>query len=145
MPLILLFGATGLVGCMYGSCLYLMLVPELPVTVYLRNSGLDSYLTHTAGVNRVVHGTYDEAEKISSLAKEHDIVINVGSSWDTKLSEAIVSGLKQRTGGAKRTLIHMSGTGNFVDKRWTDGAHHQDAKIWNASLTPRKLQEVSSN
>jgi hypothetical protein len=108
--------------------------PEFPITVYLRNSGLDSYLTQTAGVKRVVHGTYDEFEKISALAKEHDVVINVGSSWDTNLSEAIVSGLKQRPDGKKTTLLHMSGTGNFVDKSWIDGAHHENAKIWNASL-----------
>jgi len=130
MPSILLFGVTGLVG----SHLILELkdaYPEFPITVYLRNAGIDTYLKQTAGVQRVVHGTYDEFDKIASLSKEHDIVINVGSSWDTKLSEAIVAGLEQRPDEKKTTLIHMSGAGNFVDKTWSDGAHHEGAKIWN--------------
>jgi hypothetical protein len=110
--------------------------PDFPVTVYLRNSNIDDYLSSTAGVSRIVHGTYDEASKISSLAKEHDIVINVGSSWDVGLSEAIVAGLNEREDGKKTTLIHMSGTGNFVETRWKDGAHHDDAKIWRVSSVP---------
>jgi hypothetical protein len=103
--------------------------------VYLRNTKLDTYLTQTAGVHRIVHGTYDELDKVASLAKEHDIVINVGSSWDTKLSEAIVAGLNQRPDDKKTTLIHMSGAGNFVDATWTDGAFHEEAKIWNVSAS----------
>jgi hypothetical protein len=99
----------------------------------LRNKDIDDYLTKTAGVQRIVHGGYSEHEKISSLAKEHDIVINVGSSWDVGLSEAIVAGLKQRPESSKTTLIHMSGTGNFVDKRWTDGSHHVESKVWSVS------------
>ncbi len=79
-------------------------------------------------MKRVVHGTFDEREKVVALAKEHDIVINVASSWDVPLSEAIVEGLRQQPEGKKTTLIHMSGTGNFVDKRWTDGARHEEAK-----------------
>lgn len=113
----------------------------MPVTVFLRNKNLDVYLYETAKVNKVVHGTFDEKDKIVALAKTHDIVINVGSSWDVPLSEAIVEGLKQQPGGKKRTLIHMSGAGNFVDKRWTDGAFHADAKIWNVGATVA-LQDV---
>jgi nucleoside-diphosphate-sugar epimerase len=41
-----------------------------------------------------------------------------------------VEGLNQRPADKKTTLIHMSGTGNFVDKRWTDGAHHEETKVW---------------
>ncbi|KAK4941151.1 hypothetical protein LTR10_018824 [Elasticomyces elasticus] len=129
MPSILLLGVSGLVG----SHLILALrdhCPGLPVTVFLRNKNLDVYLYETAKVDKVVHGTFDEKDKIVALAKTHDIVINVGSSWDVPLSEAIVEGLKQQPDGKKRTLIHMSGTGNFVDKRWTDGAFHADTKVW---------------
>ncbi|KIX95724.1 uncharacterized protein Z520_08431 [Fonsecaea multimorphosa CBS 102226] len=128
MPSILLFGVTGLVG----SHLVLTLkneYPSLPVTVFLRNTVLDTYLYEIAGVKRIVHGTFDERDKIVALAKEHDIVINVGSSWDVPLSEAIVEGLNQQP-EEKKTLIHMSGAGNFVDKRWTDGAFHANAKVW---------------
>jgi hypothetical protein len=116
--------------------------PEIPITVFLRNKSLDKYLTETAGVKRIVHGTFDEKDKIVALAKEHDIVINVGSSWDVPLSEAIVEGLNQQPEGKKRTLIHMSGTGNFVDKRWKDGAFHPEAKLWNVS-TPGSAASVT--
>ncbi|OAP56050.1 hypothetical protein AYL99_09229 [Fonsecaea erecta] len=132
MPSILLFGVTGLVG----SHLILALkneYPNLPVTVFLRNKTLDTYLYETAGVKRIVHGTFDEKDKIVALAKEHDIVINVGSSWDVPLSEAIVEGLSQQPEEKKKTLIHMSGAGNFVDKRWIDGAFHAEAKVWDDS------------
>lgn len=101
------------------------------MTVYLRNTSIDSYLTQTAGVKRIVHGTFDEHEKISALAQEHDVVINVGSSWDVGLSKAIVKGLKQRPEGRKTTLIHMSGTGNFVDESTANGSHNENAKVWN--------------
>ncbi|KPI38087.1 uncharacterized protein AB675_1069 [Cyphellophora attinorum] len=129
MPSILLIGVTGLIG----SHLVLALKekhPELPVTVLVRNKTIDTYLSETAAVKRIVHGSFDEKDKIVALAKEHDIVINVGSSWDVPLSESIVEGLKQQPEGKKRTLIHMSGTGNFVDKRWVDGATHAEAKVW---------------
>lgn len=88
-------------------------------------------------MKRIVHGTFDDKEKIVALAKEHDIVINVASSWDVPLSEAIVEGLQQQSDEKKTTLIHMSGAGNFVDKRWKDGAFHADAKIWNVSFEER--------
>lgn len=104
--------------------------PDFPVTVFLRNKAIDKYLYETAGVKRVVHGTFDEKDKIVALAKEHDIVINLGSSWDVPLSESIVEGLNQQPEGKKKTLIHMSGTGNFVDKTWIDGSHHPGAKVW---------------
>jgi len=122
MPSILLIGVTGLVG----SHLVLALrdnYPNFPVTVYLRNTTINEYLTSTAKVSRIVHGSFSE----------HDIVINVGSSWDLGLTEAIVEGLKKRPAESKTILIHMSETGNFVEKRWNDGTHHVEAKIWSVS------------
>lgn len=118
--------------------------PQLPVTVYLRNKEIDEYLTKTAGVKKVVHGTYDEHDTISTLAAEHNIVINVGSSWDEGLSEAIVAGLKQQPAGTTK-LIHMSGTGNFVDQRWTDGSHHAESKTWSVSSIPYPFQFIVTN
>lgn len=105
--------------------------------MFLRNKSLDTYLYDTARVSRVVHGTFDEKDKIIALAKEHDIVINLGSSWDVPLSEAIVEGLNQQPEGKKKSLIHMSGAGNFVDKRWTDGSFHEETKIWSVSVKRR--------
>lgn len=132
MPSILLFGVTGLVG----SHLILALrdrYPKLPVTVYVRNTSIDNYLTTTAGVARVVHGDFSEHAKIKALAEEHDIVINVGSSGDPGLTEAIIEGLKKRPAESKPALIHLSGTGNFMEMRWNDGSYHSESKVWSVS------------
>lgn len=132
MPSILLFGATGLIG----SNLLPFLKSSQPkhqITLYVRNTTLDKYFT-TTGADRIVHGTYDESSKISSLAAEHDVVINVGSSWDIALTEAIIAGLKKEKDGEGKILIHMSGTANWVNTRSKDGAHHNGLKIWDVSL-----------
>ena len=101
------------------------------MTVYLRNRDIEEYLIKTAGVSRIVYGTYEETEKLTALAKGHDIVINVGSSWDPVPSQAIVAGQNQRPAGAKTTLIHMSGAGNFVDTSSKTGIANPRAKVWN--------------
>ena len=135
MPSLLLFGATGLMG----SHLVVALKkthPELSVTVYIRDTekATIDYLTKSVGVNRIVHGDFSESEKISKLAAEHEIVINCGSSWDVPLTQSIIRGLKARTaeGKKKPSLIHVSGTGNFVDER-KDGKYAGDSKVWSVS------------
>ena len=132
MPSILVLGATGLAG----SHLILKLrdqYPKLPVTVLVRNTTIDEYLTTTAGVARVEHGDFSQLAKIEALAEEHDIVINVGSSGDDAVTLAIMEGLKKRPMDAKSVLIHMSGTGNFLNTEWNDGAHHPGSKVWSVS------------
>lgn len=132
MTSILLFGATGLVGSHFILALRDR-YPKLPVTVYVRNTSIDNYLTTTAGVARVVHGDFSEHAKIKALAEEHDMVINIGSSGDLSFTEAIIEGLKKRPAESKSVLIHMSGTGNFMDTRWNDGSHHSESKVWSVS------------
>jgi hypothetical protein len=61
------------------------------------------------------------------------MIINVGSSGDLGLTEAIMEGLKTRPAESKPVLIHMSGTGNFIDARWNDGSHHSESKVWSVS------------
>ncbi|MCJ1405532.1 hypothetical protein MMC11_008760 [Xylographa trunciseda] len=144
MPSILLFGATGQMG----SHLVLALRkahPTLPLTVYLRNASIDSYLTTTVGVSEIVHGDFSQLEKVAAVAAAHDIVINMASSWDVPLTKAIIAGLRQRPAGATSTLIHISGAGNFVDATteggtWNpesklyDDANEDDMKLINASM-----------
>jgi hypothetical protein len=113
--------------------------PELPLTVYLRNKEVDEYMASTVGVDRIVHGDFYESAKISAVAREHDIVINIGSSWQVPLSEAIVAGLNQRPAEPKPILIHISGAGNFID-HWTSGEANPHAKVWNVSfILPTRL------
>ncbi|OBT94643.1 hypothetical protein VE01_07983 [Pseudogymnoascus verrucosus] len=132
MPSILLLGATGCVG----SHLVIALkkeYPTFPVTAYLRNKSIEKYLYETAGVQKIVYGTFEETEKLAALAKDHDIVINVGSSFDPVLTRAILAGLNQRPAGVKSTLIHMSGAGNFVDTESNTGIANPNCKVWNDS------------
>ena len=107
-----------------------------PLTVYFRNEKADDWFRNVVGVDRIEHGTFEDLSKIRTLAAEHDIVINTGSSFDPTLSKTIVDGLKQRKGGRKGTLIHVSGGGNFIDLR-TDGKYSPDSKVWNVSVVAR--------
>ena len=58
---------------------------------------------------------YTPTQLKSSNSSKHSIVANVGSSWDTALTEAILQGIQVTPGEKKKILIHMSGAGNFVD------------------------------
>lgn len=71
-------------------------------------------MTRTVGVDSIVHGTFDETEKIRALATEHDIVVDCASS-DISVTNAIIAGLNQRPTGSTKIFHHMSGAGNFVD------------------------------
>jgi nucleoside-diphosphate-sugar epimerase len=140
MPSILLFGATGLMGGHLAIALK-KAYPSFPLTVYVRDTSdsVKAYLTESVHVDRIVYGDFSEAEKISKLAAEHEIVINCGSSWDVPLAKAINAGLKVRfeDGKGKATLVHISGTGNFVDERKDGsfgGAPIGNSKAWNVSL-----------
>lgn len=88
--------------------------PNFHLTVYIRNPEPDEYMTKTVGVDKIVHGEFDDTEKISALAAEHDIVVDC--SWhNLSLTRAIIAGLKQRPAGSTRILHHVSGAGNFID------------------------------
>ena len=102
------------------------------MTVYVRNAEADDYFKSNLGVNRIVHGMFEESDKIRALAKEHEFVINAGSSFDPTLSAAIIDGLKGRPAESKGTLIHISGCGNFM-YRGTTGVANPNGKVWNVS------------
>ncbi|KAF4627319.1 hypothetical protein G7Y89_g10841 [Cudoniella acicularis] len=136
-PSILVFGATGLMGSHLISFLK-KTIPTLSLTVCIRNnsSTLLDYLNNTVNVNRIANGDFSEHDKISQLAAEHDIVINCGSSWDVPLTKTIINGLTKRfeEGRGKGSLIHVSGTGNFVDGRRDGkfaGPGTGGSKVWN--------------
>ncbi|KAE8444729.1 hypothetical protein EG329_014289 [Mollisiaceae sp. DMI_Dod_QoI] len=134
---VLVFGGTGLMGSHLIAALK-KTHSHLALTVYVRDTSapLQEYLTSTVGVDRIVNGDFSELDKISKLAAEHDLVINSGSSWDVPLTKAIIKGLttKFEEGKGKGSLIHVSGTGNFVDGK-KDGKYAGpgagDSKVWN--------------
>ncbi|KAF7173885.1 hypothetical protein CNMCM5623_006131 [Aspergillus felis] len=129
MPSVLIVGATGMLGASLSRRLKQQ-HPDWPLTVYFRNPQADDWFLNVVGVDRVEHGTFEDTARVRALAAEHDMVINTGSSFDPSLSQAIVDGLKQRKGGSKGTLIHVSGGGNFIDHR-TDGKYSPASKVWN--------------
>lgn len=114
------------------SCFLKEAHPNWPLTVYFRNPEADTYFNTVVKADRIVHGTFEDATKLSDLAAEHDVVINSGSSFDPDLTRAIVDGMKRRKGSEKGTLVHISGGGNFIDRR-TDGKFNATSKVWNVS------------
>jgi len=108
--------------------------PQWPLTVFIRSTTVDEYFKSTAGADRIVHGSFSDKEQVRSLSKEHDIVINSASSFDGELINLIISGMEERPDGSKGTLIHLSGTGNFIDHGIT-GNFNPESKVWNVSFT----------
>jgi hypothetical protein len=117
-------------GCLASISQHLKEIhPDWALTVYYRNPAADDYFKTVVKADKIVHGTFEDAAKVSAVAAEHEVVINSGSSFDPGLSKAIIDGLKRRTSG-KGTLIHVSGGGNFIDHR-TDGKFSPESKVWN--------------
>lgn len=103
--------------------------PDWPLTVFYRNDKADEWFKTEVKADRIVHGTFDDAETIESLSKEHDIVLNAASSFDAALTDAIIAGLKENP-KSKPALIHLSGSGNFIDYGKT-GNFNATSKVWN--------------
>lgn len=149
MPSVLLFGATGLVGGMCTEHKYVTGAdpslkarlaaaikkahPDWPLTAFYRNRSADDYFKETVRANRIVHGDFSQKDLVRSLSKDHDIVINAASSFDGDFVETIISGMEERPENSKGTLVHLSGTGNFIDFG-TTGNFNPGSKIWNVSL-----------
>ena len=89
--------------------------PNIPITAYLRSTALDTALTSLGNVT-VIHGTFEEYGRIEQLSATHSIVINCAASFNVPVTEAILRGIRGTTTISKRPiLLHLSGTGNFVD------------------------------
>ncbi|KIX93585.1 uncharacterized protein Z520_10763 [Fonsecaea multimorphosa CBS 102226] len=129
MPSVLLLGATGLIGSRLAIDLK-KAYPEWPLTVLLRNTNVDEWFKVTAKVDRIVHGTISDTELVRSLSKEHDIVINSVTSFDGDFVKTIIAGMEERPEHSKGTLIHISGTGNFID-HGKSGSFNPNSKVWN--------------
>jgi len=129
MPSVLLFGATGLVGARLAADIKRS-HPDWALTAFFRNSFADEYFRSTACVDRIVHGSFSDTELVRTLSKEHDIVVNAASSFDGDFVNVIISGMEEHPASNKGTLIHLSGTGNFIDFG-TTGNFNPKSKVWN--------------
>ncbi|KIW19596.1 hypothetical protein PV08_00169 [Exophiala spinifera] len=129
MPSVLLFGATGLIGARLAADIK-KAHPAWPLTAFYRNTAVDDYFTTTAKADRIVHGSFSDTDLVRSLSKEHDIVINAATSFDGSFVDLVISGMEERPETNKGTLIHISGTGNFIDLG-TTGNFNPESKVWN--------------
>ncbi|KAH9890162.1 hypothetical protein F4778DRAFT_374543 [Xylariomycetidae sp. FL2044] len=129
MPSVLLFGATGFIGAPLAKQIK-QAHPSWPVTIFIRNQTVEEYFKSEVGVDRIEYGTFGDSDKISTLSREHDLVINAADSKNTELTASILAGQAQKPGGAKGKLVHVSGGGNFLDGT-TKGEFNPEGKIWN--------------
>ena len=120
MASILFLGASGQVGGAFLS-VFRKAHPENPITAYLRSTALDQTLNALGNVT-IIHGTFEEYDRIEKLAASHEIIINCAASFNPPLTSVILRGI-QKTQAVKAPkkpiLLHLSGTGNFVDHSTT--------------------------
>lgn len=88
--------------------------PNVPITAYLRSTALDAALTALGNVT-IIHGTFEEYVRIEGLSATHSIIINCAASFNMPVTEAILKGIHVTKILSKPILLHLSGTGNFVD------------------------------
>ena len=88
--------------------------PDIPITAYLRSTALDSALKALGNVT-IMHGTFEEDRKLEELSATHSIIINCAASFNVPVTETILKGIQATKIPRKPILLHLSGTGNFVD------------------------------
>ena len=116
MASILFLGASGQVGGAFLS-VFRRAHPNNPITAYLRSTALDEALKALGNVT-IIHGTFEEYDRIEQLAASHEIIINCAASFNPPLTSVILKGIqntKAVRAPKKPILLHLSGTGNFVD------------------------------
>ncbi len=127
---VLLLGGTGYIG---GSALdHLLknrpnLAKQFAFTLVVRDQGKADQLQQRypeAKLNIVLTSHADTA-KITELAAQSDVVLNLADADDLNLAKAINEGLAKRAaaGGRRPVLIHTSGTSVFSDPKEEDGNH----------------------
>ncbi|KAL7278991.1 hypothetical protein ACG7TL_006823 [Trametes sanguinea] len=114
---IFITGATGYIG---GSVFQRLVThpnaANFDITTLIRSPEKAKFVKEKFGVN-VVEGSNADLDKLTQLAEQADIVLNVADSDDLAAANALIQGLKNRHDktGVKPTLIHTSGTGFLVD------------------------------
>ena len=142
-PTVLFLGATGQVG---GPFLteFRSKFPDYKVTAFLRSTALDAKL-EALGV-KAVHGTFDDLALISELASKNDIILNLASSNNPAVTEAILKGAHvERRRQPRKILLHMSGAGNFVDESHEGVFKPIKAdQYWN-DANPEHIKKINKN
>ncbi|TDL24605.1 NAD(P)-binding protein [Rickenella mellea] len=130
MSSVFFLGATGYIG---GAFLVALksAYPDLRITALVRSVEKGAAVK-AAGVQHIIVGSHEEAEKISAASAEADIVINTADAGNLPLTRAIIAGLKERAkkGGKKPLLFHTGGA--YVVYAGFEGKFTPAAeKVWN--------------
>lgn len=126
---IFLTGATGYIG---GTILQTLVDqhPEYDITILQRNP--KSELSKQFPNVKIVKGTYDDLNTITSAASRVDIVVHNGDTDHKLCLEALVAGLLKRTSTSPGYLIQLSGTGIISDFQSPTGGSYgnKDPRVW---------------
>lgn len=153
-PKILLLGATGYVG---GTVLHHLtrspaLAGCLPISVLVRGAERADKLKSAYGnhVSTVPVTSLNDLDLITTLASEHDIVINAGTGYHPASAEALVYGLAKRKaasngnnngeGTAPPWIIHTSGNSNIADNPLAGDCYPED--FWLHDSDPERIYEL---
>lgn len=126
---IFLTGATGYIG----GTVFKTLVdqhPEYDITILQRNP--KAKLSKQFPEVRIVKGSYDDLDTISSAASRADIVIHNGDTDHKSCLEALVAGILRRESTSPGYLIQLSGTGIISDFQSPSGGEYgnKDPRVW---------------
>jgi nucleoside-diphosphate-sugar epimerase len=138
-PQILLTGATGYIG---GTVLTHLLNSSSPaiknatITCLVRGSDRVTTLNSAYGerVRPVVYEGLDDFETTTSVAAQHDLVINTTLGYHLASAQALLRGLARRKEATGRDvwMIHTSGASNLGDQpisgAWSETREFDDAK-----------------
>ncbi|KAF1831212.1 NAD dependent epimerase/dehydratase family protein [Decorospora gaudefroyi] len=108
MPKLFITGATGYIG---GDALYAIAntYPDLDITALVRNSDKGAKVAMQYPKIRLVYGTLDSIELLTTEASNTDIVLHCADCDHVASANALIAGLTKS--GRKTHLIHTSGTG----------------------------------
>ena len=116
--------------------------PNILITAFLRSTELDTAL-QSLGKITIIHGTFDEYDKVEELAATHEIVINCAASFNPPLTEVILKGIHATKTSKKPILLHLSGTGNFVDGSKTGNYIPQERPFNDAN--PDQVRKIDAS
>lgn len=122
-PRILLTGATGFIG---GTVLDQLLRSDHPalkagiITLLLRDAPRAAILSNAfeTRINPIIYSGLDDLSATTSIASQHDLVINTTLGFHSSSAQALLQGLAERKAQTGRDvyMIQLSGASNLADQ-----------------------------
>ncbi|KAH8882405.1 NAD(P)-binding protein [Thozetella sp. PMI_491] len=126
-PTIFITGVTGYIG---GHATLLMAAkhPEWQINALVRDEAKAAAIKKAIPSVNTVIGSLSDLDILSQESAKADVVLNLASADDIPAIKAYLRGLSERPAGAKRFLIHTSGTGMLAD--FSTGAGNEAPRIY---------------